>query len=188
MVAAADRTDTVVEHMFALVDAPQKGGDTLLRHVDPVHHLRPLNARPVDRILKVLVELLVVVDGRLVNLHTEFHVVADRPLDGREVGLADRKIRNGGADRATDVSADMIRIHVVGERHGEVHHNVLARMNIGHNAYFRTLEHRMVEEPVDHEQRVLIDIVREDLAVLAISSFKFQHDFLILKAPLSHIA
>lgn len=135
MVTATNSTDAMVEHVFALIDALQEGCDSFFCYVNSVHHLWPILTCFVYGILKVLVQFLVVIYRLLMNGHTELYILSDSLLDGWIINFIDLKVCDGCAYRATDVTTNMIWVHMVCEWHGEANHDVLASVNVRHDSY-----------------------------------------------------
>lgn len=73
----------------------------------------------------------------------------------------------------SSVATHMVGVDMVGEWHGETHHNVLSCMYIRHDTNLGAFKHRMVEEAVNHRQCILVYIVCKYLAVLAVFTFQF---------------
>ena len=96
VIASADGTDTVVEHVLLLIDTFQHGGDAFFGYIRGTHHLRPLLAGLLITQLQVFVQFCCRIDRFLLNAHTEFHVLADILFNRRIIRRIDGHVRNGG--------------------------------------------------------------------------------------------
>ena len=148
VVSTSYGSNAVIEHVFCLLNALHKGRNAFLRNIHHAYLLWPLLASLLKPCLQMLVKFWMRIDRLLMNRHTKLYLLTNQPLNSRIILCIDRQICDGCWYRTTDVSSNMVGIHMVSKRYCKTDYDVLTLMNIRHNSDFSTLKHRAVHKLV----------------------------------------